>query len=565
MQADALRRLSARVQQPVRRQALLLVLVALDAAMHEMVGGTFGSFYAAGLGLLLLTTAWTVVASSTSALPAGGTAVMVLDLAGVGLMRLLPDGSGLGFLAVLIALWLGMDLRYRGVLISLAGIIVLVTLPSLVYFGADGAAMSRALLLPVTAVVCAMATAGAAQAWAGQNRELEEQGRRLEQALEAVVANRALNDAIVSTVDVGLVALNRSGGYCHMNPRHTIFMELAFPDGHDGVAGQHGYVYAADRKTRLSRDEMPSMRVMQGEEFADYVIWVGQDPDRQRALSVSARLVFDNKGEFDGAVLVYKDITDLMSALKVKDEFVASVSHELRTPLTVIRGYLDLVLEGSGIDGKVKQHLQVVRRNADRLLHMVDDLLLAAHFEQGRLIVDRRDTELAGLVTEAVADHGPRAEAAGITVEFASRGPAVVAGDQVRLRQVVDNLLSNAIKYTPSGGAVSVLLEPRGSVVELVVTDSGIGISAEDRQRLFTRFFRSPQAEAMAIPGVGLGLAITRAIVESHHGSIELESEVGRGSTFRVRLPLHTMRDLVAGEPDRSGAVPKVSANPAFV
>ncbi len=553
------------MRQPVRRQALLLVLVALDALLHEMAGGTFSSFYVAGLVLVLGTTAWTAVSSRMSAPPAAGAVIMLLDLAAVGLMRLVPEGSGLGFLAVLIALWLGMDLQRRGVLITFFGCLLLVTLPALAYFGAEAAPLSRALLLPVTAVVCAMATAGAAQAWASQNRQLEEQGRRLEQALEAVVANRALNDAIVSTVDIGLVALDRSGAYRQMNPRHTAFMELAFPDGHAGVAGQHGYVYAADRKTRLSREEMPSVRAMQGQEFVDYVIWVGQDADRQRALSVSACPVVDNKGEFDGAVLAYKDITELMSALKIKDEFVASVSHELRTPLTVITGYLDLVLEGSKIDDKVKKHLQVVRRNADRLLHMVDDLLLTAHFEQGRLIVDLREVELAGLVTEAVAEHGPRAEAAGVTVEFASRATAVVTGDRVRLRQVVDNLLSNAIKYTPSGGSVLVLLEQRGSVVELVVTDSGIGISAEDTARLFTRFFRAPEAEAMAIPGVGLGLAITRAIVEAHQGRIEVESEVGRGSAFRVRLPLNTMRDLVTGEPGRSGAVSPVSTKPALV
>ena len=102
-------------------------------------------------------------------------------------------------------------------------------------------------------------------------------------------------------------------------------------------------------------------------------------------------------------------------------------------------------------------------------------------------------------------------------------------------------------------------------MVDLVVTDSGIGISAEDIARLFTRFFRAPEAEAMAIPGVGLGLAITRAIVEAHQGRIEVESEVGRGSTFRVRLPRNAMRDLVTGEPGRSGAVSPVSTNPALV
>ncbi len=561
---DAFRRASLLVQQPVR-QALLLALVATDAALHAMTGGIFGPFYVAGLVLMLLVSVWTVWPSATGrALPAAGAVVMVLDLAAVGLMRLVPDGSGLGFLAVLVALWLGMDLRGRGVVLSFLGSVFLIAVPSLLYFESEGAWLSRALLLPVTAVVCAVTTAGAAHVWAAQNHALEDQGRRLQQALEAVVANRALNDAIVSTVDVGLVALNRSGRYRTMNPRHTAFMELAFPDGHAGMAGQDGFVFAADRTTRLTREEMPSIRAMQGEVYTDYVIWVGDDPARQLALSVSAGPIVDEKGDFDGAVLVYKDITELMSALKVKDEFVASVSHELRTPLTVVMGYLDLVLAGSGTDDTVRQHLLVVRRNAQRLLRMVDDLLLTAHFDQGRLAVDLRDTDLADLVTEALADLGPRARDAGVTVEWQSEGPVQVAADQVRMRQVVDNLVSNAIKYTPGGGTVTVSLQPQGDLVDLVVTDSGIGISAEDLPRLFTKFFRSPEAEAMAIPGIGLGLAITNAVVEAHHGSILVESELGVGSTFRVRLPMSAIRDLVIEEPGRNGAISPVSTNPAF-
>jgi nitrogen fixation/metabolism regulation signal transduction histidine kinase len=529
-----------------------------------------------GFVLLFLTTTGSVFSATATHRLAVGTAgvagtvstvstvAMLLDLVAVGLMRLVPEGNGLGLLAVLLALWLGMDLGGRGVLLTLLGSVLVVALPSLLYFGTEGAWVSRASLLPLAAVVCALTTSAAARGWTEQNRALEDQGRRLQQALDAVVANRALNDAIVSTVDVGLVALNRSGRYRTMNPRHTVFMELAFPDGHAGMAGQDGYVYAVDRATPLSREEMPSVRAMQGEEYADYVIWVGGDPATQRALSVSARPIVDEKGEVDGAVLAYKDITELMSALKVKDEFVASVSHELRTPLTVVMGYLDLVLAGTRIDETVQQHLAVVRRNAQRLLRMVDDLLLTAHFDQGRLSVDLREVDLTALVTEALADLGPRARAAGVTVRSHLQDTVTVAADQVRMRQVVDNLLSNAIKYTPSGGTVDVALEPQGGLVDLVVTDSGIGISVEDQPRLFTKFFRSPEAEAMAIPGIGLGLAITNAVVEAHHGSILVESEAGRGSTFRVRLPLSAIRDVVTEEPGRSGATSPVPTNPAF-
>jgi len=562
--AEGFRRGTAFARQPVR-QALLLALMALDAVPNAAAEGTFGPFYAAGLAVVLLTTGWTLLSARRSDLPAAVPVVMMVDLGAVGLMRLVPAGNGLGFLALLIALWLGMDLRGRGAVLTLLGTLLLVVLPYLLYFIPEGAVLSRAVLLPLAAVVCAVTTAGAAHVWAEQNRALEDQGRRLQQALDAVVANRALNDAIVATVDVGLVALNRLGEYRTMNPQHTTFMELAFPDGHAGRAGQDGYVYAADRVTPLTRDEMPSMRAMRGEEFEDYVIWVGQDPARQRALSVSARTVVDETGAFDGAVLAYMDITDLMSALKVKDEFVASVSHELRTPLTVVMGYLDLVLGGTRVDTGVQRQLQVVRRNAERLLRMVDDLLVTARFEQGQLIVDLRDTDLAGLVREALADLEPRAAAAGITVEAWVEGPVVIAADQVRMRQVVDNLVSNAIKYTPSGGTVRVALETHPDLVDLVVADTGIGISEEDKPRLFTKFFRAAEAEAMAIPGIGLGLAITNAVVEAHHGSILVDSEPGRGSTFRVRLPARCIRDFVSDDPGRSGATSPVATKPTLL
>ncbi len=560
----AFRRGTTRAQ-PAVRQALLLLLVALDLALHPTASSATGSFYVAGLAVLLVTSAWTVLSAAPAASVTAGTVVMVLDLAAVGLMRLVPEGNGLGFLAALVALWLGIDLRGRGVLLTLLGSVFLVALPSLLYFGTEDAWLSRALLLPVTAVLCATTTASAVRAWADQRRQLEDQGRRLHEALEAVVANRALNDAIVSTVDVGLVALDRSGEYRTTNPRHASFLDLAFPDGHAGMAGQDGFVYAEDRTTPLTREEMPSVRAMRGEKFTDYVIWVGEESSRQRALSVSAGPVVDDKGECDGAILLYKDITELMFALKVKDDFVASVSHELRTPLTVVMGYVDLLLTGSLADDRVKQQLQVVRRNAQRLLRMVDDLLLTAHSRQGRLIVDLRDTDLAAVVDEALVDLVPRAEEAGVSLQSRAEGPVLVAADQVRMRQVVDNLLSNAVKYTPAGGSVTVSLEALGDVVDLVVADSGMGISTEDQSRLFRTFFRASEAEAMAIPGIGLGLAITSAIVEAHQGSISVESEVGHGSSFRVRLPLHTMRDLVAPEPGRKGATSPVGTNPAFV
>jgi signal transduction histidine kinase len=247
--------------------------------------------------------------------------------------------------------------------------------------------------------------------------------------------------------------------------------------------------------------------------------------------------VIDARGVFCGSVLSYHDVTDLMAALSVKDEFVASVSHELRTPLTSILGFLELVLDDDAVSPSVRMQLDVIHRNGERLLGLVGDLLLAAQAAEGRIALTKQATDVSSLAQEAVAELLPRAAAKGVTVQCDTAADVVLLVDPLRTRQVVDNLVCNAIKYTPPGGAVVLSVTDTGGEVVLAVSDTGIGVSAEDRERLFTRFFRSSDAHDLAIQGIGLGLAICKSIVDAHGGTIELESEVGRGSTFRVRLP----------------------------
>jgi two-component system phosphate regulon sensor histidine kinase PhoR len=283
---------------------------------------------------------------------------------------------------------------------------------------------------------------------------------------------------------------------------------------------------------------MPTYRAAHGEEFEDQLIWVGNDPLTRRALSVSSRVVTDEQGGFAGAALAYKDVTDFVRALEVKDEFVASVSHELRTPLTSISGFTELVLERDDIDEEVVQYLGVVQRNVNRLDRLVSDLLQTAQVDRGQIHLDRKPTDIARLVRQSVEAARPAVDQAGLTVSCQAPDELVLTVDQQRFSQVVDNLVSNAVKYTPAGGSVDVDLSVAHDRVELVVRDTGIGISMRDRSHVFSRFFRTRVASKSSIQGIGLGLSITKAIVESHGGRIEVDSQVGVGSTFRVRLPL---------------------------
>lgn len=470
-------------------------------------------------------------------------AVPVLDIAALGMSRLSEEGSGAGVLVVLPALWLGRQFGRQGAVVAAAAAMLLMALPGAVYLGLDNANLARSMTIPAAAGWAALTIALSLERIRAGVSEADERDRDLADALDTIDHQRRFANAILDTVDVGLVLLDRTGAYQTMNKKHEDFMLLAFPDGHAGKAGQLGFVYAADGITLVGREAMPTFRASQGEEFDDSRIWVGEDPLTRRALSVSARSVLDDRGQFAGAALAYKDVTDFMRALRVKDEFVASVSHELRTPLTSIMGYVDLLRERPDLPPEQAAHLEVVARNSDRLRRLVSDLLHTAQIDDGPLRVTRTRTDLSEIVRESVRAAEPAAAAAGLRLDLAAPAVLTVMVDPQRMAQVVDNLVSNAIKYTPPGGHVQVCLAVDGSRVELEVADTGIGIEAQDRERLFTRFFRAKDAEERSIQGVGLGLSIAKSIVEGHGGRIEVESKVGSGTVFRVRLPLEVEAD----------------------
>jgi len=222
---------------------------------------------------------------------------------------------------------------------------------------------------------------------------------------------------------------------------------------------------------------------------------------------------------------------------KLKDEFVSSISHELRTPLTSISGYVELLLEEEESADK-RGHLAIIDRNADRLLALVSDMLFAARLQYGRLELERQSVDLRELVMHSVDAARPRAAAAAVTLHVDVAEVPAVLGEPGRLAQLLDNLVSNAIKFTPGGGRVAVSLSAHDGTVCIQVSDTGIGITDVERQRLFERFFRSQSALEAQIQGTGLGLYISKAIVEAHGGRIGVESEPGAGTTFVVELPV---------------------------
>jgi signal transduction histidine kinase len=226
---------------------------------------------------------------------------------------------------------------------------------------------------------------------------------------------------------------------------------------------------------------------------------------------------------------------------QLKSDFVSSVSHELRTPLASILGYLDVLLEGAlgEMTHEQTEFVGIVDQNARRLLSLIDDLLTLSGIESGRLLLRPEPADLGALVQRHVADLQPAASAKQLDLGVQlPTDPLTAEVDSDRIGQVVTNLVANAVKFTARGGSVRVSLRSDGDRAELTVADTGIGIPAEDGDRLFQRFFRARNATDAAIPGTGLGLAICKGIVDAHGGDIAVESETGRGTTLRVFLPM---------------------------
>lgn len=342
-----------------------------------------------------------------------------------------------------------------------------------------------------------------------------------------------LLETILDTIDVGLVALDAEGNRTLTNRQQRSYdLLIGAGTGHDG--DQH--LYAADKSTAIAPNRHPVQRAAAGETFANYLLWLGPD-ESQRAVTTAATAMHDDEGRFAGSVIVSNDVTDMVEALAAKADFVSNVSHELWTPLTSIIGHLDLVLDDDqGLPEHVTRQLSVTRRNAERLYALVSNLLASA---SGAASVHLRPTDLSGIVEHSVESAWPQALDTGVKLEAEVPEILWTTSDPLRIRQVLDNLISNAIKYSPNGGTVTVRAWKQSDAALLEVQDTGIGMSPNETSLVFGKFFRTAAARESSIPGVGLGLSITKAIVDSHGGSIRCTSQPGSGTTFTVTLPLH--------------------------
>jgi two-component system phosphate regulon sensor histidine kinase PhoR len=273
-------------------------------------------------------------------------------------------------------------------------------------------------------------------------------------------------------------------------------------------------------------------------------------PDSQsnslRRMQLSAVAMTNDSNETTGAVVLFHDITQLKQVDDIRRDFVANVSHELRTPLSILRGYIETLLDDPQTSpDELARILEVMKRHSNRLGVLVDDLLTLAQLESTNANLQFSDVRLSELFAAIVRDWGKKFAEKKLSadVSLASDLPMIRA-DETRLQEVLYNLLDNALKYSQPGGKVRLQAQRREkNEIALSVSDTGIGISETDLPRIFERFYRADKARSRELGGTGLGLSIVKHIAQMHGGRVEAESELGRGTTIRVMLPVNGTAD----------------------
>ena len=264
--------------------------------------------------------------------------------------------------------------------------------------------------------------------------------------------------------------------------------------------------------------------------------------DTERHLAVVVEPIKDAPGDISGAVILFRDITERRRTETMRRDFVANVSHELRTPLSILRGYLETLLENpKQPPAELLRIFEVMERHSNRLNLLVDDVLSLARLEGPGVELDLTTVRPATFLRGIMHDWERKFAAKNLHAKLeAAEDLPLLQADEARLQEVIYNLLDNAVKFAPVGGRVTVGVTPDGDRLSFSVYDNGPGIPARDLPRIFERFYRADKARNRELGGTGLGLSIVKHIAQLHGGSVEAESELGRGTTVRVHLPAVT-------------------------
>ena len=459
----------------------------------------------------------------------------IVDTVGLVVAREGGPLLGTSFLLVFPVIWLSTHFGGRGAVGGVVLTSALLWTAGLVLVGPmAGTDIPRLAVVPIMLAFVAATTYATTKRAAAQRVLLTQQSALFEGALRRSRREERTLDEIFNTVDFGVVGFSREANFNLINRAQCeMFARFGVKDGQLNSI----VVYQEDQVTPYAEQDRPFQRAMRGETVDRMTLWVGEQGQQQTAVLVSARPVHDENGNYDGGVMISRDVTAELRAIKARDDLVASVSHELRTPLTSIMGYLELALDDGALDPSTRRMLEVASKNSDRLLALVADLMSVAAESKHDLAIKLAPCDLSVIVTDAIESSRPVADERAISFVRRALPPVLMQADAFRLRQVIDNLLSNAIKYNVASGRIEVAVIDSVTQVEVRVTDTGRGMTPGEQVHVFDRFYRADSVRGSSIHGTGLGLSISRDICRQHGGDLRLESVPGKGTTAIATLP----------------------------
>lgn len=354
---------------------------------------------------------------------------------------------------------------------------------------------------------------------------------RLQLAMQHNAWQAAQTAAVFENMAEGILAVDHDQRVLNMNAAARNLLNIPPTASVGKLIGElvrHADILEVTRETLTERKPVRKESSLKGADGTDLRVEIRSNP------------LPPTPPQLGGAVLVIHDITRLWQLERIRRDFVANVSHELKTPITSIKGAAETLLDAAADDAEARSRfLDIIRRHADRLNAIITDLLTLSQMEQvgETRSIARQPTSISRLLAEATQVCEHRAREKNVHIETSCPADLSAATAPELLEQAIINLLDNAIKYSDCGQSVRLTARADGDYVEIGVEDHGCGIPPEHQPRIFERFYRVDKARSRALGGTGLGLAIVKHVVQLHQGTVEVKSEVGRGSLFTIRIP----------------------------
>ncbi|GAA3907195.1 sensor histidine kinase [Microbacterium invictum] len=501
--------------------AIIAMVPLLSPQLFSNARFLSGAIGIAAITALSLLVPWHLAA------PAVITVVPLLDIVAIGQLSVGGDTS-LALLWVFPIAWLATYYRFPWLIAALS-LIAVILLIDATFSGLSPAFAQRTVVmlmslgfLGVTIMVGAQRTRAYSHLLRRQFAQLDRTRRRAEHDAQRIAVLSNTLETAIARIDRDGVLLDANAAFLHLYAAADI--DTFTPTG---AVEYRGY-----RGEPVDPDSTLIARARRGERFYDHRVWLFDAQGRWRALDASSRPV-PGSDEQPSNLILAQDVTDAVRADEQRQTVSSVVTHELRNPLTAIVGHSDLLLERDDLPAGVREQIAQIDSAGQRMQRLITSALEP----YGQAVAEEAHVDLGHLVTASVVAFQPTAEAARVDLSCSLDGTADVGGDAFRLRQAIDNVVGNALKYTARGGTVEVSVRAQAHEGVIVVTDTGIGMSPNDRDRIFETGFRSATARASGISGSGIGMSVVHDIVTAHGGSLDVVSELGRGTCVTVRLP----------------------------